>query len=183
MLSSNSETESAAAPFPAPADLFLPDNPTAKQKIRFPKPIFSAEMLPNPPIMLTLRKCKPRNRPPAGSGKLQAAKPSSRWERQIASCETVLPLGAANCKLRNRPPVGSGKLQAAKPSSRRERQIAGCETVLPLGAANCRLRNRPPAGSSKLQAAKPSSHWERQIAAINRRGRVCLPECTHKYIR
>ena len=60
MLSSNSETESAAAPFPAPADLFLPDNPTAKQKIRFLKPIFSAEMLANPPIMLTLRKCKLR---------------------------------------------------------------------------------------------------------------------------
>ena len=60
MLSSNSETESAAAPFLAPADLFLPENPTAKQKIRFPKPIFSAEMLANPPIMLTLRKCRLR---------------------------------------------------------------------------------------------------------------------------
>ena len=124
MLSSNSETESAAAPFPAPADLFLPDNPTAKQKIRFPKPIFSAEMLANPPIMLTLRKCKLRNRPPVGSGKLQAAKPSSRRERQIAGCETVLPSGAANCRLRNRPPAGSSKLQAAKPSSCWERQIA-----------------------------------------------------------
>ena len=143
MLSSNSETKSAAAPFPAPADLFLPDNPTAKQKIRFLKPIFSAEMLANPLIVLTLR----------------------------------------NCKLRNCPPVGSGKLQAAKLSSRWERQIAGCEIVLPLGAANCRLRNRPPVGSGKLQAAKTSSRWERQIAAINRRGRVCLPECTHKYIR
>ena len=137
MLSSNSETESAAALLPAPADLFLPDNPTVRQKIRLPKPIFSAEMLANPPIMLTLRKCKLRNRPPVGSGKLQAAKPSSRWERQIAGCETVLPLGAANCRLRNRPPAGSGKLQAAKPSSRWERQIAGCETVLPSGAANC----------------------------------------------
>ena len=111
MLSSNSETESAAALLPAPADLFLPDNPTAKQKIRFPKPIFSAEMLANPPIMLTLRKCKLRKRPPIGSSKLQAAKPSSRRERQIAGCEIVLPLGAANCRLRNRPPVGSGKLQ------------------------------------------------------------------------
>ena len=137
MLSSNSETESAAAPFPAPADLFLPDNPTAKQKIRFLKPIFSAEMLANPPIMLTLRKCRLRNRPPVGSGKLQAAKPSSRRERQIAGCETVLPLGAANCRLRKRPPIGSGKLQAAKTSSHRERQIAGCENVLPSGAANC----------------------------------------------
>ena len=124
MLSSNSETESAAAPFPAPADLFLPENPTAKQKIRFLKPIFSAEMLANPPIMLTLRKCRLRNRPPVGSGKLQAAKPSSRRERQIAGCETVLPLGAANCKLRKRPPAGSGKLQAAKISSHQERQIA-----------------------------------------------------------
>ena len=137
MLSSNSETESAAAPFPAPADLFLPENPIAKQKIRFLKPIFSAEMLANPPIMLTLRKCKPRNCPPIGSGKLQAAKTSSRWERQIAGCETVLPSGAANCKLRKRPPIGSSKLQAAKSSSRREQQIASCETVLPSGAANC----------------------------------------------
>ena len=81
--------------------------------------------------------CKLRNRPPVGSGKLQAAKPSSRWERQIAGCETVLPSGAANCRLRNRPPIGSDKLQAAKPSSRRERQIAGCENLLPSGAANC----------------------------------------------
>ena len=46
-----------------------------------------------------------------GSGKLQAAKPSSRRERQIAGCETVLPLGAANCRLRKRPPAGSSKLQ------------------------------------------------------------------------
>ena len=55
--------------------------------------------------------CKLRNRPPVGSGKLQAAKPSSRWERQIAGCETVLPLGAANCRLRKSPPIRSGKLQ------------------------------------------------------------------------
>ena len=55
MLSSNSKTEFAAALFPAPADLFLPDNPTIKQKIRFPKPIFPAKPLANPPIMLTLR--------------------------------------------------------------------------------------------------------------------------------
>ena len=101
----------------------------------------------------------------ANFAEVQAAKTSSHREQQIAGCEIVLPLGAANCRLRNRPPAGSGKLQAAKPSSRRERQIAGCETVLPLGAANCRLRNRPPAGSSKLQAAKPSSRWERQIAS------------------
>ena len=92
----------------------------------------------------------------ANFAEVQAAKPSSRWERQIAGCETVLPSGAANCRLRNRR-----------------------ETVLPSGAANCRLRNRPPAGSGKLQAAKTSSCWERQIAAINRRGVLHTPE----YIR
>ena len=60
----------------------------------------------------------------ANFAEVQAAKPSSRRERQIAGCENVLPLGAANCKLRNRPPAGSGKLQAAKISSHQERQIA-----------------------------------------------------------
>ena len=137
MLSSNSETESAAAPFPAPADLFCPIIRPQNKKIRFPKPIFPAEMLANPPIMLTLRNCKLRKRPPIGSSKLQVAKPSSRRERQIAGCENVLLPGAANCRLRKRPPAGSNKLQAAKSSSRWERQIASCETVLPSGAANC----------------------------------------------
>ena len=87
----------------------------------------------------------------ANFAEVQAAKASSHREQQIASCETVLPLGAANCRLRNRPPVRSGKLQAAKTSSRWERQIASCENVLPLGAANCRLRKSPPIRSGKLQ--------------------------------
>ena len=143
MLSSNSKPNPQQLRFRLLRICFCPKIQSQNKKIFLPKPIFPAEMLAHPPIMLTLR----------------------------------------NCRLRKRPPVGSGKLQAAKPSSRRERQIAGCKTVLPLGAVNCRLRNRPPAGSSKLQAVKPSSRRERQIAAINRRGRVCLPECTHKYIR
>ena len=137
MLSSNSKPNPQQPRFRILRICFCPIIRPQNKKIFLPKPIFPAEMLANPPIMLTLRKCKLRNRPPAGSGKLQAAKLSSRRERQIAGCETVLPLGAANCKLRNRLPVGSGKLQVAKSSSRWERQIAGCETVLPLGAANC----------------------------------------------
>ena len=118
------------------------------------------------------RKCRLRNRPPVGSGKLQAAKPSSRWERQIAGCETVLPLGAANCRLRNRPPVGSGKLQAAKPSSHRERQIAGCETVLPPGAANCRLRKSPPIRSGKLQQSTVGAYRIRPNTYAMTSGRI-----------
>ena len=106
------------------------------------------------------------------NSKLQAAKPSSRRERQIAGCETVLPLGAANCKLRNCPPVGSGKLQVAKLSSRWEQQIAGCETVLPLGATNCRLRNRPPAGSGKLQQSTVGAYRMRPNTYAMTSGRI-----------
>ena len=56
-----------------------------EKKKRYNYRNFPAKPLPNPPIMLTLRKCKLRKRPPVGSGKLQAAKPSSRRERQIAA--------------------------------------------------------------------------------------------------
>ena len=137
MLSSNSKPNPQQPRFRILRICFCPIIRPQNKKIFLPKPIFPAEMLANPPIMLTLRNCKLRKRPPIGSSKLQVAKPSSRRERQIAGCENVLLPGAANCRLRKRPPAGSNKLQAAKSSSRWERQIASCETVLPSGAANC----------------------------------------------
>ena len=108
----------------------------------------------------------------ANFAEVQAAKTSSHREQQIASCETVLPSGAANCRLRNRPPVGSGKLQAAKTSSHRERQIASCENVLPSGATNCRLRKRPPVGSGKLQQSTVGAYRIRPNTYAMTSGRI-----------
>ena len=139
MLSSNSETESAAAPFPAPADLFLPDNPTAKQKIRFLKPIFSAEMLANPPIMLTLRKCKSRK----------------------------LPHG-----------VGT-ESRSWKASPRRGHGIPRLESSPTAWARNPEAGKLPHGVGAESQGWKASLRRGRGIPAINRRGRVCLPECAH----
>ena len=139
MLSSNSETESAAAPFPAPADLFLPDNPTAKQKIRFPKPIFSAEMLASPPIMLTLRKCRLRKLPHSVGAESQGWKASPQCEHGIPKLESFPTAWARN------PEAGK----------------------LPHGVG------------AESQSWKAFLRRGRGIPAINRRGRVCLPECAH----
>ena len=116
MLSSNSETESAAAPFPAPADLFLPENPTAKQKIRFPKPIFSAEMLANPPIMLTLRKCKLRKLPHSVGTESRSWKVSPQCGHGIPKLESFPTAWARNPKAGKFPHSVGTKSQSWKAS-------------------------------------------------------------------
>ena len=143
MLSSNSETESAAAPFPAPADLFLPENPTAKQKIRFPKPIFSAEMLANPPIMLTLRKCKLRKLPHGVGTESQGWKASLRRGHGIPKLESFPTAWARNPKAGKLPHGVGTESRSWKVSPQRGRGIPRLESFPTAWARNPKAGKLP----------------------------------------
>ena len=143
MLSSNSETESAAAPFPAPADLFLPDNPTAKQKIRFLKPIFSAEMLASPPIMLTLRKCRLRKLPHGVGAESQGWKASPRCGHGIPRPESFPTVWARNPKAGKFPHGVGAESQSWKASPQRGHGIPKLESFPTAWAWNPGNQHQP----------------------------------------
>ena len=139
MLSSNSKPNPQQPRFRLLRICFCPIIRPQNKKIFLPKPIFPAEMLANPPIMLTLRKCKPRKLPHSVGTESQGWKTSPRCGHGISKLESFPTAWARNPK--------AGKL--------------------------------PHGVGTKSQSWKASPQRGRGIPAINRRGRVCLPECAH----